>query len=278
MQAARTLIKALALAALLALAAAAQEETTPVSPAHEKWDTFCNTQRLKPGVREAGHEAVTVLEGGGVAGEDAVAVVRRAAEGKEWGAEQIRKWSRSLDADRGKMPLLEYAYTLLGEKPPAKPAPEKAEAPGARWFGAGQGPLPRERWTGGDVDRADAYAGEGVGSILINLKGLERVDRVLVYLMKDASSWWSASMTDVFKGSDEYFLFGGAIVPKAGQETIVVTDRNKPVGWKAAYVFLDRGGKRTQLEADRARWLTDPDVPEAKGAFEVPRGYKSAGD
>src|SRR6185503_622115 len=118
MQATRTLM-VLALAALLALAATAQEKTTPVSPAHEKWDTFCNTVRLKPGVREAGHEAVSALEGSGVTADDAAAVVRRAAEGKEWNAEQIQEWTAKLKAVRAKS-LLDYAYKLLGEKAPAK--------------------------------------------------------------------------------------------------------------------------------------------------------------
>lgn len=269
---------ALALVAVVARATPAQEETLPVSEARAKWDVICNTQRLRPGVREAGHEAIRALEAGEVAGDDAVAVVRRAAEGKEWNAEKITTWVAALDRGRDKGvrgdTLLTLAYEKLGEKPPAKPAAEKPEPPGAKWFGAGQGPLPRERWTGGDVDRADVYAGGETGAIVLNLKGLEKPDRVLVYLMKDASSWWSASMPAVFKGEDDYFHFGGSIVPKPGEEQLVIADRNKPLQWKAAYVFIDRAGKRTQLEADRARWLTDLDVPEAKGAIEVPRGYK----
>ena len=98
----------------------------------------------------------------------------------------------------------------------------------------------------------------------------EKVERYVVYLMKEASTWWASDLGGFWKGEDERFLLGCAIVPAGGEAVIGIQDRNDPPGWKAAYVFKDVGGKRVPIAPEE---VTVGAAPAGAALAEVPAGY-----
>jgi len=179
-----------------------------------------------------------------------------------------------------------------------KKAPAK-EAPGARPFAAGEGPTLRSvkaRWQDGDLESASALTDPDPekpalmppGPVCLRFTPLsaaaakERglgdgekapaVQRYLLILTKDAVVWWASELDDLFTGKAERFVYGAVIVPRGDEPSFTLVDGAARLGWRAAYVFADVGGRRIALPRESVTLSSGAAPAAAPGEVRVTVG------